>query len=202
MAAVLAHPAGAAAPAPGGMPGSPAGGAAAAQEELPLGQPPHMIRGQLGGFSQMCLAGQAFRQCTACSPVVVREYRRRGADFILEVRARRRGRGPQGSRARGRLPGRLAACSCLLCWLKRVQALVALLSRVGRGWGAPISWGALRSSAAACQLVLGFVHKSSCSLPAVSNPCSLSARCVQGLAAPRFASLPGQLCTVHPTCPL
>ena len=127
MAAVRAHPAGAAAPAPGGMPGSPAGGAAAAQEELPLGQPPHMIRGQLGGFSQMCLAGQAFRQCTACSPVVVREYRRRGADFILEVRARRRGRGPQGRRARGRGRGWVAAWPCFLCWLKRVRPLGELL---------------------------------------------------------------------------
>ncbi|KAL4422919.1 hypothetical protein ABPG75_009116 [Micractinium tetrahymenae] len=93
MAAVLAHPAGAAAPAPGwGMPGSSPGGSAqpaaaataAAQEELPLGDPPHMIRGQLGDFSQMCLAGQAFSQCTACSLAVVREYRRRGAGFLLE----------------------------------------------------------------------------------------------------------------------
>lgn len=96
MAAVLAHPDGAAAPAPGG--GVPTGlgaptAAAAAQEELPLGQPPHMIRGQLGGFSQMCLAGQAFSQCTACSRAVVREYRRHGARFVLKVCCAGPGRG-------------------------------------------------------------------------------------------------------------
>ncbi|KAL4451192.1 hypothetical protein ABPG77_009264 [Micractinium sp. CCAP 211/92] len=89
MAAVLAHPAGVAAPPAGGMPGTSAGrppapAAAAARQELPLGEPAHMIRGELGGFSQTCLAGQAFSQCTACSPAVVREYRRRGADFVLE----------------------------------------------------------------------------------------------------------------------
>ena len=81
MAAVLQHPAGAGAPAAG----SAASRAAAAAHELPLGEPPHMVRGQLAGFSQMCLTGQAFRQCTACSPAVVRQYRQRGADFVLQV---------------------------------------------------------------------------------------------------------------------
>ncbi|PRW33020.1 ubiquitin-like modifier-activating enzyme ATG7 isoform X1 [Chlorella sorokiniana] len=80
MAAVLQHPLGAAAPAAG----SPASRALAAAHELPLGEAPHMVRGQLGGFSQMCLTGQAFRQCTACSPAVVARYRRRGADFVLQ----------------------------------------------------------------------------------------------------------------------
>ena len=88
MAAVRQHPAGAAAPASPG-PGSAtavlasvAGGGSA--EELPLGAAPHMVRGQLTGFSQMCLTGQAFRQCTACSEAVVRQYRQRGADFVLQ----------------------------------------------------------------------------------------------------------------------
>ena len=50
MAAVLAHPLGAAAPAAG----TPASRALLEQGggELPLGEVPHMIRGQLGGFSQ------------------------------------------------------------------------------------------------------------------------------------------------------
>ena len=81
MAAVLQHPLGAAAPAAG----SAASRSLAAAHDLPLGEVPHMIRGQLGGFSQMCLTGQAFRQCTACSPAVVERYRRRGADFLLQV---------------------------------------------------------------------------------------------------------------------
>ena len=81
MAAVLQHPLGAAAPAAG----SAASRSLAAAHDLPLGEAPHMIRGQLGGFSQMCLTGQAFRQCTACSPAVVERYRRRGADFLLQV---------------------------------------------------------------------------------------------------------------------
>ena len=29
--------------------------------------------------------GQAFRQCTACSPTVVSAYRARGWDFVLEA---------------------------------------------------------------------------------------------------------------------
>ena len=81
MAAVLQHPLGAAAPAAG----SAASRGLAAAHELPLGEAPHMIRGQLGSFSQMCLTGQAFRQCTACSPAVVGQYRQRGADFVLQV---------------------------------------------------------------------------------------------------------------------
>ncbi len=84
MAAVLQHPLGAAAP----PAGSAASQALAAAHELPLGEAPHMIRGQLGGFSQMCLTGQAFRQCTACSPAVVEQYRQRGADFVLQVGCR------------------------------------------------------------------------------------------------------------------
>ena len=81
MAAVLQHPLGAAAP----PAGSAASQALAGAHELPLGEAPHMIRGQLGGFSQVCLTGQAFRQCTACSPAVVEQYRQRGADFVLQV---------------------------------------------------------------------------------------------------------------------
>ena len=43
------------------------------------------VRGQLNGFSQMCLTGEAFRQCTACSPAVVDRYRQHGWDFVLEA---------------------------------------------------------------------------------------------------------------------
>lgn len=93
MAAVLQHPLGTAAP----PAGSAASQALAAAHELPLGEAPHMIRGQLGGFSQMCLTGQAFRQCTACSPAVVEQYRQRGAEFVLQVMGGRfRGSGVAG----------------------------------------------------------------------------------------------------------
>lgn len=94
MAAVVQQPAGAGAPAAGSPPAA-AQQAAAGGEAPPLGHAPHMIRGQLGGFTQMCLTGQAFRQCTACSEAVVREYRRRGHDFLVQV---------------GRPAGRLGLC--------------------------------------------------------------------------------------------
>ncbi|GAB4815334.1 hypothetical protein N2152v2_002380 [Parachlorella kessleri] len=80
MAATLAHPMGLYAPAAG----TPASSQVAEQHELPLGEVPHMIRGQLGGFSQMCLSGQAFRQCTACSEAVVARYREEGHAFLLQ----------------------------------------------------------------------------------------------------------------------
>jgi ubiquitin-like modifier-activating enzyme ATG7 len=83
MAAVVAHPLGAAAP----PPGTPAAAAAAkADGPPPLGDPPHMVRGSLAAFSQLCLTGQSFRQCTACSEVVVTQYRQRGHDFLLQAR--------------------------------------------------------------------------------------------------------------------
>ncbi|KDD73185.1 hypothetical protein H632_c2449p1 [Helicosporidium sp. ATCC 50920] len=31
------------------------------------------------------MEGRAYAQCTACSETVVREYRRRGLDFVLEA---------------------------------------------------------------------------------------------------------------------
>jgi ubiquitin-like modifier-activating enzyme ATG7 len=86
-AATMAHPRGAAAPAAG----TPAAAAAAAarlaagEEPPPLGDPPHMVRGQLTGFSQVCLSGQAFARCPACSPAAVRAYRAGGAAFVLRA---------------------------------------------------------------------------------------------------------------------
>jgi ubiquitin-like modifier-activating enzyme ATG7 len=53
--------------------------------DSPLGAVPHMIRGHLSGFSQTCLTGFAFQQCPACSPVVVEQYRSRGAEFVLQA---------------------------------------------------------------------------------------------------------------------
>ncbi len=83
MAATLQHPLGIDAPAA-------VAGEHVNQEELPLGPVPHMVRGQLSGFSQMCLSGQAFRNCTACSQTVVDQYKQHGWSFLwqaLQVRS-------------------------------------------------------------------------------------------------------------------
>lgn len=43
------------------------------------------VRGFLAFFSQLLVTGHAFDKCTACSAAVVREYRQRGPDFLLQV---------------------------------------------------------------------------------------------------------------------
>ena len=53
MAAVLQHPDGVAAPSGSSLPA----GSTNTLEALPLGHPPHMLRGQLGTFSQLALTG-------------------------------------------------------------------------------------------------------------------------------------------------
>lgn len=53
--------------------------------EQPLGILPHQIRGSLSQFSQMTLVGRSSDSCTACSSMVVSEYRNRGMDFILQA---------------------------------------------------------------------------------------------------------------------
>ena len=78
MACTLQHPLGINAPAA-------VAGERVDHEELPLGPVPHMIRGQLSGFTQMCLTGQAFRQCTACSQTVVNQYRQSGWSFLWQA---------------------------------------------------------------------------------------------------------------------
>lgn len=79
MAAVVVHPDGVNAPPPSKE--SPE--RARNPDILPLGPPPHMVRGQLNGFQQVVMEGCAFSQCTACSGVVVGEYAERGAEFVM-----------------------------------------------------------------------------------------------------------------------
>eukprot|EP00329_Picozoa_sp_Boothbay-MS584-11_P004576 46727_4 len=55
------------------------------QPVSPLGTVPHQIRGFISDFSNMALSAQPFDCCTACSKSVRSEYRRRGADFVLEA---------------------------------------------------------------------------------------------------------------------
>ncbi|KAK9905456.1 hypothetical protein WJX75_000196 [Coccomyxa subellipsoidea] len=80
---VIQHPQGVRAPAACHDPDA---SSSSADSALPLGPVPHMIRGQLGGgFAQLCLVGQAFRQCIACSNAVVTQYREKGWPFILQA---------------------------------------------------------------------------------------------------------------------
>lgn len=81
LAALLQHPLRGHAPAPSAA----AGASAAAASGGALGPVPHMIRGQLSGFGQTCMEGQAFSQCTACSDSVLQQYRSEGWRFLLDV---------------------------------------------------------------------------------------------------------------------
>ena len=57
----------------------------AANGEGALGAPPHMIRGQLHDFNQFCLSGKRFSQCTACSPIVLKRYKKEGMEFVVQA---------------------------------------------------------------------------------------------------------------------
>lgn len=92
VAALLQHPLGPGAPAStcvasSGKPGAgaAAAGAGGVVPEPALGHVPHMVRGQLSGFSQSVMEGRAFSQCTACSAAVVGRYLEGGWDFVLQA---------------------------------------------------------------------------------------------------------------------
>lgn len=73
--ASLHHPEGAAAPAEG-------------REDLArsrFGVLPHQLRGSLPRFDINVVSGKAFPHCTACSRMVIKAYRERGIDFVLDV---------------------------------------------------------------------------------------------------------------------
>jgi ubiquitin-like modifier-activating enzyme ATG7 len=53
--------------------------------EHPLGILPHQVRGFVAHFAQLVVMGHAFNKCTACSSIVVMEFRERGMEFVLEV---------------------------------------------------------------------------------------------------------------------
>ena len=88
MVAILQHPCGIFAPAAGSLKETSLKAEAIDRKfsGIPsLGHVPHMIRANLGGFSQFTLYGEAFEKCPACSPVVVEEFRARGTDFIYNA---------------------------------------------------------------------------------------------------------------------
>jgi ubiquitin-like modifier-activating enzyme ATG7 len=85
MAALLQHPLRGHAPALGSSPAAAAAAGAGPAAAGALGPVPHMVRGQLSGFSQTCMVGQAFSQCTACSAAVRQQYSADGWGFIAKV---------------------------------------------------------------------------------------------------------------------
>lgn len=84
MAAVVQHPAGIHASAldTGGTGFGATGDEGGDEASSVLGPVPHRIHGRLSGFTQHCLIGQAFSQCTACSACVVEHYKQQGWGFL------------------------------------------------------------------------------------------------------------------------
>ncbi|XP_004969162.1 ubiquitin-like modifier-activating enzyme atg7 [Setaria italica] len=58
---------------------------AGASSGHPLGLLPHQIRGSLSQYNLLTLLGYSSSNCTACSNVVLSEYRSRGMDFVMQV---------------------------------------------------------------------------------------------------------------------
>jgi len=50
-----------------------------------LGVLPHSIRGFLPHFTNLQVTGHPFDKCTACSDLVVNEYKSKGVDFLLQA---------------------------------------------------------------------------------------------------------------------
>ena len=46
---------------------------------------PHQIRGYLTHYTNIVAQGSAFKQCTACSPIVRKEYETNGFHFLHQV---------------------------------------------------------------------------------------------------------------------
>ncbi|CAG9815585.1 unnamed protein product [Phaedon cochleariae] len=50
-----------------------------------LGLVPHSIRGFLSSFEQFLPATQKYKNCVACSDMIIQEYKEKGMEFLLEV---------------------------------------------------------------------------------------------------------------------
>jgi len=86
LVSLLQHPKGIEAPAPppvqdvGGPPKSSTEGT-----ESILGLVPHQLRGFLAQFSNVLITGSAYERCTACSDLVIDEYKRKGFEMLLQA---------------------------------------------------------------------------------------------------------------------
>ena len=80
MVSALQHPLGARAPAP--KSNGPNTDYERDPPNHPLGLIPHQIRGYLATFKNLLISGQSYDCCSACSPKIVDEYKRKGWDFI------------------------------------------------------------------------------------------------------------------------
>ncbi|KAK3248623.1 Ubiquitin-like modifier-activating enzyme ATG7 [Cymbomonas tetramitiformis] len=56
-----------------------------ASPESPLGLVPHQIRGSIAHLNQLLIHGPAFKQCTACSPQVVQEWRTDSQRLVMRA---------------------------------------------------------------------------------------------------------------------
>ncbi|KAH8556407.1 hypothetical protein BGW37DRAFT_536498 [Umbelopsis sp. PMI_123] len=54
-------------------------------ELSPLGILPHQIRGFLGHFNNMLIAGKAYDRCTACSETIIQNYEQDGFEFLKKA---------------------------------------------------------------------------------------------------------------------
>ncbi|WRT65053.1 E1-like protein-activating enzyme Gsa7p/Apg7p [Kwoniella shivajii] len=55
------------------------------EEDLPLGNVPHQVRGILGQWRTNIVNGPAYDKCTACSAIVLDAYRQQGISWLFRV---------------------------------------------------------------------------------------------------------------------
>lgn len=53
--------------------------------ESEMGLVPHQIRGFQTHFSNLLISGQAYDKCTACSKLILDEYKENGLNFVLNA---------------------------------------------------------------------------------------------------------------------
>jgi ubiquitin-like modifier-activating enzyme ATG7 len=51
----------------------------------PLGGVPHQIRGFLGQWNNLCIEGQQYESCSACSAKIVGMYQEQGWEFVKKA---------------------------------------------------------------------------------------------------------------------
>ncbi|KAF2402474.1 hypothetical protein EJ06DRAFT_450405, partial [Trichodelitschia bisporula] len=82
LVSVLQHPKKGRAPATTSAPRGDRGPGEPGMFKHPLGAVPHTIRGYLGEFNNMCVTGQPYDCCSACSDTIVGRYQAEGWEFV------------------------------------------------------------------------------------------------------------------------